>query len=424
MRLHVAGVGIGVVAVAAIGCSEPSQTLPAGPRVQAAVTATSAPTCNFKTLNQLATHYFSGTETKVVRKILSSMQDSGAYSLTAKNGGFDVMAHIAQNVHDGNAGVADASNLTYGLLLCMFSDPADLPASAEDFTVATDPGTFGAYEVRGGPDDTSTAPVYSRSEPPLSGVAPDSNKAWFNVLAGNPPPSRVLLYGEPGLLPHTYDWRAVPRGTTFSPAVIVGVCIDADSNSTSLIHEEHVGLLPFRDATFLAGGCPAFGARSWSSQLASRLARWGMSVFGPRPLSATTFLNPGGLAGSTGSLRSEFGPEVVDTVALTFTTQPSDVQVNDTITPAVVVRATAVTAFGIDSVPNVSITLSAVNNNGTPAFLGGTLTRTTGADGKATFDDLFETKTGGYVLVATGTVNGRTAIVVPATTSTRFNVRP
>jgi hypothetical protein len=98
--------------------------------------------------------------------------------------------------------------------------------------------------------------------------------------------------------------------------------------------------------------------------------------------------------------------------------------VNDTITPAVVVRATAVTAFGIDSVPNVSITLSAVNNNGTPAFLGGTLTRTTGADGKATFDDLFETKTGGYVLVATGTVNGRTAIVVPATTSTRFNVRP
>lgn len=424
MRLHVGGIGIAVLAVAAIGCSEPSQTLPAGPRVQAAVTATSAPKCDFKTLSQLATHYFGSAEAKVVRGIISRMQDSGAFSLTAKNGGFDVMTHIAANVKAGNTGVADASNMTNGLLACMFNNPADLPPTfPEDFTIATNPALHGAYDVRGGGGD-STGPVLSRPlDAPFSGVAPSGSNTWPGVLSGNPAPARVLIYGQPGLVPNTFDWRAAPYSVNFSPAVIVGVCLDANANATSLIHEEHVGLLPFADAAFLPT-CTGLASQSWGSQFASRLVRWGMSVLGPRPLSATTFLNPGGLAGSTGSLRSEFGPQVVDTVTLTFTVQPSDVKVNSFITPAVVVRATAVTDFGIDSVPNVSITLAAFNNNGTPALLSGTLTQTTGADGKATFADLSETKTGGYVLVATGTVNGRTAILVPAATSARFNVKP
>lgn len=421
MRLHVGGIGIAVLAVAAIGCSDRNQPLPAGPRMQTAAPVSSL-TCDFKSLNQLATHYFNAAEAKVVRTILSQMQDSGAFSFTAKNGGFDVMTHIAANVKAGNTDVADASNLTNGLLACMYNrsnaDSLALPGTfPEDFTVATNPATFGAYEVRGG---AVTDPVFSRSVPPLSGVAPDA-ATWGATLSGNSP-QRAFLYGAPGLLPNTYEWRVVPRNATFAPAVIVGVCIAAGADSEALLHEEHVGLLPFRDAAFLPGGCPAFGTRSWSVQFASRLARWGMDLLGPRALSATTFFNPGGLAGSTGSLRSLFGPEHADTVVLTFVTQPSDVRVNTAITPAVQVQATN-KATG-STVANVTITLSAVNNNGTTATLSGDTTHVTDYAGLATFTNLSESKTGGYVLVASGSVGDRPAIFVLQGTSARFNVKP
>lgn len=102
--------------------------------------------------------------------------------------------------------------------------------------------------------------------------------------------------------------------------------------------------------------------------------------------------------------------------------QPSDVQVNQIITPPVVVQATHATTGS--TVANVAITFTAVNNNGVPAVLQGTLTQTTNSSGLATFANLSETKTGGYVLIASGSVGGRPAIFVPQATSARFNVRP
>lgn len=422
MRFPVASLGIAVLALAAVGCSERSQPLPAGPRMQAAAPPTGTLTCDFKSLSQLATHYFSGTEAKVVRGILSLMDGATDFSATARSYGFDVMTHIAQNVRDGNTDVADASNLTNGLIACMYmpTDIDALPAQfPEDFSVATDPATFGAYEVRGG---TSSEVVFSRSNPPLSGVAPDGT-TWGATLAGNSP-VRALLYGAPGLPnTNTYEWRVVPRNATFNPAVLVGVCFSATDNPQYLLHEEHVGLLPYRDAGFLPGGCPpsVIGANSWTTDLASRLLRWGTDVFGPRPLSATTVFDPGGLAGSTGSLRSLFGPENAATVVLTFEQQPSDVQVNATITPEVTVKATnPVTG---STVANVSVSLIAFNNNGVPAELKGGEAQLTDYSGIATFDHLSETKTGGYVLTASGVIANRTITVLQAT-STRFNVRP
>jgi hypothetical protein len=421
MRLRVTGLGVVVVALAAIGCSDRIQPIPGGPRMQAAAPPSGPLTCDFKALSQLATRYFSGPEAKAVRDLISQMQTAGAFSLTAKSLGFDAMAHIAANVKAGNTDVADASSLTNGLLVCMFSSTADLPTTfPEDFTIATNPADSGGYEVRGGTADL-TGPVLSRPlTAPFSGVGPSGSNTWPGILSGNPAPARVLVYGEPGPLPLTYEWRVVPRSTEFSPPAIVGVCLDANSNATSLMTESSV-LLPFADAAFLPP-CSGIAMQSWSSQFASRMARWGIGLFGPRALSATTYLNPGGLAGSTGGIHSLFGPQVVQTVTLTFTVQPTDVTVTQPITPPVVVSATAVGTT--TPVPNVTITLVAVNNNGTPALLSGTLTKTTDASGTVTFDDLSESKTGAYTLVASGAVNGRPAIGVPQVTSNRFNVRP
>src|SRR5256885_7958460 len=115
------------------------------------------------------------------------------------------------------------------------------------------------------------------------------------MLSGKPQPHRLLVYGLPGSLSTTYDWRVVPRNSTFSPKAIVGVCIDPNANATSLLHEEHTGLLPFVEAGFLnSTTCSSLASRSFLSDLAGRVGRWGVDLFGPRPLSATTLMGGSG----------------------------------------------------------------------------------------------------------------------------------
>jgi hypothetical protein len=428
MRIRLNRVVAVAVVVGALACGDNGQPLPPGPRMQAAAPPSSGLVCDFKSLGQLATHYFPGKEAKDVRDIISQLQTAGPYTSAAQGFGFDVMTHVAANITAGNTDVADASSLTNGLLACMYdattpTGQAALPATfPEDFTIATNPVLHGGYAVRGSSTD-GAGPVFSRPvTAPFSGVAPPGSTSWSEMLDENPPPNRILVYGQPGSLPQTYDWRVVPRSTQFSPAAIVGVCVDAiNVATTSLLHEENTGLLPFVDFPYLIpGSCSDFASIQtgpWPMQLARTLTRW----MAPRPLWAGT-LNPGGLGGATGGIHSEFGPQLVDTVYLTFVTQPSDVQVNQIITPPVQVSVTAVKTG--DPVPNVTVTLSAVNNNGTPAELSGTLTQVTDGTGVLTFSDLSESKTGAYVLVASGSVGGRGAIYVPAARSVRFNVRP
>lgn len=424
MRVRLSGVAVAFVALAAVGCNERTQTLPAGPRMLT-TTPVSSTACDFVAINQLVQSYFSSAEARVVRDLVRQMQDAGAGSDTAQNRGFDVMVHIASNVDANNPDFADASSLTNALLACMFTSGAELPANfPEDFTVATNPTSHGAYAVRGGTTDPLKDSVLSRPySAPFSGIAPPGGNTWPGILSSNPPPKRILIYGRPGSESRTYDWKIVPRNTVFSPPAVVGVCVDAGSNNTSLLHEEHVGLLPFVDVTFLhLDTCsPTASASSWSIRVARSVMQWGASLFGPRVLRATAAVNPGGLGGSSGGIGSEFGPQRVETVALSFVQQPKDVRVNQVIDT---VRVLATVLSTGEPVPNVSVTLVAVNNNGTPAFLGGKVTQVTNGAGIATFANLTESKTGGYVLVASGTVNGREAIVVLQTTSARFNVRP
>lgn len=441
MRIHVGGIGLAVVTLAAIGCNENSQQLPPGPRMQATAPTASSLACDFKALNNLATHYFGSAEAKVVRSLISQMQTATAFTTAAQDRGFDVMAHIASNIKRNNTDVADASNLTNGLLVCMY-DPSDvvppglaaLPdsfshGSVEDFSIAVNPTDSGAYDVRGGTSDLTDAvlsrPVggsFSGVAPCASGICTTGDSTWPGILSSNQAPKRVLVYGEPGgpLQPNVYEWHVVPRNASFSPPAIVGFCIPASAAKTSLIHENDA-LLPFVEQDFVPACTVGLSMQSWSSQFASRLARWGMDLFGPRPLSATIFMNPGGLAGSTGGIHSEFGPQVVQSVTLTFRTPPHDASVNQDFGPVVVTVTAAGTAT---PVPNVTVKLSAVNNNGSPALVtGDTLPKTTDATGQLTFEPLYQSKTGGYTIVVSGAVGGRAGIAVPAV-SARINIRP
>ncbi len=163
MCSRLSGIAIGVVALMAVGCSDRNQPLPPTSSMQTAAPLTGGITCDFKSLNQFATHYFNAPEAKLVRGLISAMQTAGAFTVTAKDRGFDVMTHVASNVDAGNGDVADASSLTNGLLACMFATAAELPATfPEDFSVATDPAQHGAYQVRGGPTDPASAPVFNR----------------------------------------------------------------------------------------------------------------------------------------------------------------------------------------------------------------------------------------------------------------------
>lgn len=413
--------GLAIVALAGVAaCDRAQPTASTEPAVAAAAVTS---TCSFRTLQRLATRYFGGQEASDVRSLLRAMEAAGPTTAIGRSLGFDVMVHVASNVKAGNRDPADASSLTNNLLACMYADEADLPLTfPEDFGVATDPAQPGGYEVRGGPMDLQ-GPVLSRPlSASFSGVAPVGTNTWAEVLDGNPAPARVLFYGKPGPEPQTYDWKVVPRQTAFSPPVMVGLCIDADVAATSMVREEGVGLLPFVEVPFLdLNSCSAGAAEGTSVRLLNRLTHWGAGVLWPRSLSARVVVFAG-LGGSTGGIGSVFGQEQVDSVTLSFVVQPTDATVNQVITPAVVVRATV--AGTATPVPSVAVTLAAQENFGNGADLQGTLTQSTDATGSATFADLSETKVGGYVLMATGVVSGRQAILVSMVRSVRFNVRP
>src|SRR5258708_20272585 len=109
MCSRLSGIAIGVVALMAVGCSERNQPLPPTSSMQTAAPLTGGITCDFKSLNQFATHYFNAPEAKPVPGLISAMQTAGAFTLTAKDPGFDVMTHIASTSNSPTTAAAAAS---------------------------------------------------------------------------------------------------------------------------------------------------------------------------------------------------------------------------------------------------------------------------------------------------------------------------
>lgn len=472
MRFPVGGIGIVVAALAMAACGDQQDRsaqseAPLAPVFAAQGSTTFSTKCSFTTASQLAGSYFTNNDTtKLVRSLISSMKSAGAGTATARDLGFDVFVHVSTNVAV-NPDEVTGSAFVNEIIKCMFTDanaanewPASYTATTpgpEDFTVSLDATQNGAFEVRGGPSDPTTDPVAARLDR-YSAVAPPKFVSWAQDMdtTANPAPKRVLFYGRPslrdddrGIDPITfYNWRVVPRNTVFKLTVIVGLCIDPNTNAfgdtkAMVRKQDQVGasFLPFEDAYFLIPGsepssnCTEHhlaGILSPLTQVAAGFFKLGADLFGPAPLHASALLNPGGLAGSTGGIHTDYGPEKVDSVILTFVQQPHDARVctvavdsgctgKQTISPVKVLAT-----FHGFPVGGVQITVVPVNNNGTPAEMRGDSTLITGEDGTVTYTNLGLTKTGGYALLTNAElVEQRSdSIVIPHVTSTKFNIRP
>jgi hypothetical protein len=432
-----------LVAVAAVVCAaacgdrvEPSS--PGVPTMSADQAAGAS--CAFNAFNPLVSRYFATvTERKAVKALIDGMQAAGPFTTTAQDDGFSALAYIAASVDAGNPDSSDANDLSNGLLACMYADTAALPATfPENFLPATDPNAAGAYQVRGSAADGLTSPVYNRPyTAPFSVIAPPSGSDWAGVLHSDPAPRRLLVYGRPGSNPYSYDWKVVPRNTVFDPQVVVGVCADASASPTAMLNEEHVGLLTFalidpglldlttcsRQVALERPFAPARLAGRWLGNLFSVPSAWALS---------------GGIGGSTGGIRSEFGTLTLFGVAVSVVQQPPT-NVTVCATPpcgtgfSIQVLATSATPAGTFTVGGTTLHLTGVNNNGTPTEVyqctGGTCTTdpvaTTTNAGLATFSGLFVTKTGALrLVVGNGTVTGRDAISVGSATTDKFNVNP
>jgi len=171
MHRWISGLAV-VVGLVMLACND--RTTPASitaPRLAAKPVAAA---CNFTALGPLANKYFpTSTEKNIVKGIINAMQTAGAFATEAQDSGFSVLAHVAANVDAGNPDSTDASTLANGVLACMYSDPAALPATfPEDFLTPTDANASGAFQVRGSAADNLTAPVYNRPySAPFSMVA-------------------------------------------------------------------------------------------------------------------------------------------------------------------------------------------------------------------------------------------------------------
>ncbi len=416
----------------AVACSERERRLPAEPSFHSMTTSGG---CDFNAIRPLLTTVFAlPADRRAVAGLLVQMQQAGQFTLTARERAFDILAVLEDAVAAGNVG--NGSDFINGLIRCMYDPyvPAELAHRPvqfpEDFTVELDFDQHGAFGVRGGSSDPTGDPVLSRPvATAFSGVqAGGTTPNWVTTVITNASPERVLVYGRP--VPgdsngNHYEWKTLPHDATFNPPIVVGLCLEDTDFPTSMVEMENTGVLPFNAVAFLPVGCSnvAMLESGWGQSLASRLARFGSELFGPRPLWATTTVSPGGLGGSTGGIRSDFGPldlEAAGGVTLTVTQPPpANVKVNQQFT--VRIRATT----GTSTVGGVSIKLEQFNNNGSKVVLSGTNPVVTGEDGVATFT-LSLNKPGAYRLRTTSatTVLGRSAISVAGTETQKFNVKP
>lgn len=431
-RSLAASVSVLAVAVLLGACGEPARA-PTQSRVLAS--QQSSPTsCSFSSMNpDIAQFFSSSSQQKTVKGLQSTMQTAWSAGDTtgARNAGYDIFSQMDTAVQNGAVGsVSNGSSLVNEVSACMFWDANQLPADfPHDYTTELTPTSQGAFSVRGGPSD-ATSPVLSRGSPIVSGIAPQQGSTWSQTVSGVVTPSRVLFYGQPSTTtPDAYDWKAIPANATFDPRLVVGVC---DPGSTYLIYESDADILPYvspQSAPFLTLlSCQA----SASNSLVQRVFAMGKHMAAmllPPSAHATTMVLSG--LGGTSSGFSTFSPYNVGTVAVTFTTQPHDATVLPSSTcpttpigdPYNVGPVTfQVTKNGI-AVGGTAITITQVNNNGTPTTVCGNTSGVTDANGNLTLNGIGLTKTGAYVFIASGAVPGRT-ITSNAAASNKFNIRP
>jgi hypothetical protein len=403
---------IGAVGLAMTGCGEPAP-MSTAPEIGALSAAVVTGACDINALNAGARD-FAASKKDALFTIIGDLRPLVKFGPTAAgtDKAFDGLARLAAMRGTGaqrsGATGATLDALATGFLSCMESSVRG--TVPEDFSVAgaTDPGWM--FEVRGksGVDDEGGA--YERG---ASGSywAAEAPSGWSASLDPQSPSKRFLIYGYRILdfLPNdptvgsAFEIRTIPTIASgqllLESPLRIGLC---NVDATTTLRVQHIGdVLPLKS---LACAPPQefAGAATFGQRLAS--------FFAPRPLYAF-------FIGAVGGAASELSPSaVIDMQAVTISfVQPV---ANGRVSAAMVDGngnpvAVSVTTQGGTPLPDVVVTLAIAGNNSAIAFfrdgsaaVSVTVSRTTNALGVATFDNVFLTKAGGYVLEASGAFDG------------------
>jgi hypothetical protein len=395
-----------------------------------------AAACDPSTLNSLINGYFPGSRTADIKDIKDDMIAAVEFS-DKRDFGFALLDSIGQLSRTTSVDTVAGSNLTQGIIKCMFDASLFTPAFPTDavynFAPALSKANGGAFFVRGaglaGTDTVVGAtfvPLGGGTDiTVLSGITPPSGSSWTSVLAGNTASEgRVLLYGRlVSSSPFVYEWATIPPAATFSPGAIVAVC-DDNTASNAMVHETNVGLLQFSSGNAICGAnVPlVMEPASWSPRwLASRLAR----TLLPAPLQAAVALKSGS-GGTVTTAKSLFSTKPVSTVRFEFVIRPPKKIFLSGDPATIQVRATA----NVDGVPTgvngTCVYVVGSENNGANFALDGTHecgneppgaisaiteSRADGSAGYATLE-VTATKTGGATLTATAEdATGTTGVI-------------
>lgn len=370
--------------------------------------------CDFKAAQNFARTYFATAQRKTASDLIRSMEQAGAGTATANNGGFAVFQLIASTRNNQlEAGTPqNGADLTIALINCMDVQVTETRSLRQILTGALD---YGAYAYR----QDSEGPVIAENG--VTGVYPAGGNfaAWIG--------GRALLYSAnvPAVFTETvvvgaFRWGLVYDAATVGPnpanddAVTVAICpslagiSDASAHRIGRNHASGETVLQL-DVTGLPWfPCPSTTAFEPSTGVLARV----LAFLAPKPLYAR-MRTPGGTGGLADGF-SDFAVVDAATVNLSYLTQPVDGFVNTPIT--VVVKAVAAHGTPLE---NVAITLSVFGNQGQPVQLTGGGPVFTGEDGVATFS-LTLNKAGGYRLAASSAFTGFAPVTI---VSNLFNLQ-
>jgi hypothetical protein len=412
---------LAAASVAALAACGETPTSSRNPAVARATTTPLTLTCDINGLKSNARAYAASNQDPLYTIIgeLQQLVKKGPNE-AGTDKAFDGLARLAA-MRGTTAQLTTATGTTFdaltrGFLGCMESYvSANVPG---DFSVAGALSPGWMYEVRGKASDAAGG-VYERGESPY--WAAEAPQGW--AAASTSIAKRFLVYGyrltdflttDP-TVGSAFEVSTIPTiasgKLTLGSPLTIGEC-EVELTSTLRVQHEQTIL---KEEELSCDTPPAFatlstpsGARGFSPL---RIAQRALDIFTPRTLQATMII------GSVGGGRSVLSPfAVIDmqSVRLAFV----DTIVNGTISNPLAAKSGGPVQVRVSTqngspLPDAAVTLSIAGNSSSIAFFqdgsaaaSGTVTRTTNANGVATFDNVKLTKAGGYTLVATGSFDG------------------
>jgi hypothetical protein len=459
------------VAVFAAACDEAPPTGPAADAPSLTRnTSTPAPTaCVFSGNPSLpravATYLTLSSDRQAASTLISAMQagfTASSYA-GAQPKGFDLLTLLGKASRAGTgSSPAEGAAAVRMAIQCMFNvaagssgDFAGWPTDNQfDFAAALTPTAGGAFYVRGGTGDAASVVLARGSAGNISGLAPEGTNTWPSTVS-----NRVLIYGEP--VTGGYDWKLIPRATSFTPQAVVALCEAAQPDGFDdevMVRQQSVGVLGFvgpQADAICSQSVPVALRRGplGSFAMLARLAQVADQLFVPQPLYASAALRSSTIGGSVSGAKGDpFTALPLPTVALKFSSPGVQPKATTKVNTRFSLAVNVATPDG-EPAGGVTVTLTATTNNGTatgifqvlptapatfvcspsqsyikPGAPTATTLGTVGIGGvsqatNATFTDLCFSKTGAVYVIASSKADLRTGGIGTGM-SIKVNVKP